>query len=361
MRILSANAVFVKFQPVIGASNATFADTTHAEWNGAVRTHISQRSNFSVSWPEHYDRLAKNRASDRCVRYIFGPRAHIPSIANERHEKLRELISPRYGAESICQDGHIVRDELRALHSKGGLVHLTCERTEKRMNRIIESAAEESVGEDHRVRVARLRREIMRARLLSAVLEVYPGNEADGRAVIDDVVTRAAVARSTFYKYFDSLDQAVGELGLKLADEAARTNAVILEAIQDPVLRSITAFQLCLYRAKIDPKWGTFVAHLRLPAPDHILMRDVAANFVEGINIGSFRVPSIAAAVNLVIDALVGGVRHVAQQGGDQEYIEALCTMVLAASGVSESEAAQQVVLSKQILRTKGHKLPWWR
>ncbi len=229
------------------------------------------------------------------------------------------------------------------------------------MNRIIESAAEESVGEDHRVRVARLRREIMRARLLSAVLEVYPGNEADGRAVIDDVVTRAAVARSTFYKYFDSLDQAVGELGLKLADEAARTNAVILEAIQDPVLRSITAFQLCLYRAKIDPKWGTFVAHLRLPAPDHILMRDVAANFVEGINIGSFRVPSIAAAVNLVIDALVGGVRHVAQQGGDQEYIEALCTMVLAASGVSESEAAQQVVLSKQILRTKGHKLPWWR
>lgn len=218
-----------------------------------------------------------------------------------------------------------------------------------------------SVVEDHRVRVARERRESMRARLLSAVLAVYPGEHADGRMVIDDVVNHADVARSTFYKYFVSLNQAVGELGLKLADETAVTNAAIYDAIEDPVLRSTTAFLLCLHRARIDPRWGAFVAHMRFPQPDHILTRGVAANFAAGIESGAFRVKRVDAAINMVIDVLIGGIRRVAEQDGDADYIEALCVMALIASGVPERTATRQVALSMEILRREGHKLPWWR
>ena len=218
-----------------------------------------------------------------------------------------------------------------------------------------------SVMEDHRVRVARERRENMRARLLSAVLAVYPGEHADGRTVIDDVVNYAGVARSTFYKYFDSLDQAVGELGLKLADETAIANAAIYEAIEDPVLRSTTAFLLCLHRARIDPRWGAFVAHMRFPQPDHIIMRGVAANFAAGIEIGAFRVKRVDAAINLVVDVLIGGIGRVIEQDCDADYIESLCIMVLTASGVPMPTATRQVALSMEILQREGHKLSWWR
>lgn len=222
-------------------------------------------------------------------------------------------------------------------------------------------AAHEPNREDHRVRVARARRATMRDRILTSVLAVYPGGPGEARAGTDNVVNHAGVARSTFYKYFESLDQAVGELGLKLVDETAVSDSVIVDKIQDPVLRSITAFLLCLYRAKSDPHWGAFVAHMRIPKPDHILTRGVAANFAAGIELGVFRVPCVDAAVNLVIDVLIGGVRYVAEQGGGQDYIESLGVMVLTASGVPAPDAERQVAHSMQILQTEGPKLPWWR
>ncbi len=213
---------------------------------------------------------------------------------------------------------------------------------------------------DHRVRVARKRREAMRARLLEAVLAVYPGDNVDGRAGIDDVIRHADVARSTFYRFFDSLDQAVAELGLQLADETAVSNAVIYEGIEDPVLRSTTAFLLYIHRAWIDNRWGTFVAHMGFPQPDHILMRGITANFLSGMECGAFVVDNVDAAINLVVDVLLGGIRHVAEQGGDDRYIAALCSMVLIASGVSRQEAERQVGVATRILEAEGPKLPWW-
>ena len=73
--------------------------------------------------------------------------------------------------------------------------------------------------EDHRVRVAREKRERMKARILQSVLSVCSGVEASGPAVIDDVIRHAEVARGTFYKYYNSLDEAIAELGSVLADE----------------------------------------------------------------------------------------------------------------------------------------------
>jgi AcrR family transcriptional regulator len=95
-------------------------------------------------------------------------------------------------------------------------------------------------SEDHRVRVAREKRERMRAQLLDAVLAVYPGQSEGGPAVIDDVIKVANVARGTFYKYFPSLEAAVSELGAKLADEMIAAIAAVYEPIEDPVQRSAT-------------------------------------------------------------------------------------------------------------------------
>ena len=73
--------------------------------------------------------------------------------------------------------------------------------------------------EDHRVRVGRQKRERMRAHLLKSVFSVCSRETLRDPASIDDVVKDASVSRGTFYKYFDSLDEAISELGLQMADE----------------------------------------------------------------------------------------------------------------------------------------------
>src|SRR3546814_14199269 len=57
----------------------------------------------------------------------------------------------------------------------------------------------------------------MRARLLDAVLDLYQPGRGGAHLVIDDVIQTAGVSRGTFYKYFESLEEAVDELGERLA------------------------------------------------------------------------------------------------------------------------------------------------
>ena len=98
--------------------------------------------------------------------------------------------------------------------------------------------------EDHRIRVGRERRERMRHRLLQSVLQVRSGKGGRNLAVIDDVIKDASVSRGTFYKYFDSLDQAESELALQMADEMTTGIMSVYDVLDDPVLRTATGFQL---------------------------------------------------------------------------------------------------------------------
>src|SRR3546814_17148478 len=71
--------------------------------------------------------------------------------------------------------------------------------------------------EDFRIRVAADRRERMRARLLDAVLDLYQPGRGGPHLVIEDVIQTAGVFRGTFYKYFESLEDAVNEPGERMA------------------------------------------------------------------------------------------------------------------------------------------------
>jgi AcrR family transcriptional regulator len=112
--------------------------------------------------------------------------------------------------------------------------------------------------EDHRVRVAGEKRERMRDHLLGAVLAVYPGKPGQGPAVIDDVIRVAKVSRGTFYKYYPSLEEAVAELGAKLAAEWWRPSArsTILSRIRynDPRPPSN-----CTYRGRLSSRSGVYL------------------------------------------------------------------------------------------------------
>jgi AcrR family transcriptional regulator len=216
--------------------------------------------------------------------------------------------------------------------------------------------------EDHRVRVARDKRARMKARLLDAVLAVYPAKHGKGAAVIDDVIQAAKVARGTFYKYYPSLEDAVGELGAKLADEMIAAIASVYDTLDEPVERSATGFQLYLSRAIIEPKWGVFVAHLDHLNPNHQMILHVTADFTNGTKAGLYDIRSIDVAVRLLVGTLTEGIKGIIEGSGSRAYIEALTGMMLRSLGVPPKSADKAAVnASKRLHKEAPGKLSWWK
>jgi len=112
------------------------------------------------------------------------------------------------------------------------------------------------IKEDHRVRVAKIRRKKMRQRLLRAVMACF----ARGERQIDAVIVEAGTSRATFYKYFDSVDEAVDAAGDDLRTELRKDIRVLVDETADPLGRISAGIQIFLIRSVMDPVWGAFVS-----------------------------------------------------------------------------------------------------
>ena len=202
----------------------------------------------------------------------------------------------------------------------------------------------------------------MRAQLLDAVLSVYPGQSGRGQAVIDDVIRDANVARGTFYKYFPSLEDAVSELGAKLAHEMVAAIASLYDTLENPVERSATGFQLYLSRAIIEPKWAEFVSHLNHLKPDNQLILRITADLTSGAKAGLYDLRSVDVGVRLVIGATLEGIKGIIDGHGSRAYVETMAGMVLRGLGVPPKAADKAVEKASRRLHEEGpSKLSWWR
>lgn len=224
-----------------------------------------------------------------------------------------------------------------------------------------EAPADRPVTEDHRVRVARERRARMRAHLLEAVLHVCSAETARSPAVIDDVVRQAAVSRGSFYKYFDSLDEAVAELGLQLADEMTASILSVYDVLEDPVLRTATGFQMFLIRAMMEPNWGSFIAQIGLLRGEHLFTSKIRDDISLGIETGDYVVPDIETASDLLMGAKIEAIRRLIDRGGSVDYIHSMTSLVLRGFGVTASKADKSVIKAFHRLTTEAvGKIPWW-
>ena len=216
--------------------------------------------------------------------------------------------------------------------------------------------------EDHRVRVGRQRREKMRAHLLHSVLAVCSVEGRREPALIDDVVRHAEVSRGTFYKYFDSMDLAVAELGLQLADEMTTGILSVYDVLEDPVMRTATGFQMFLLRSIIEPHWGAFIAHIALLTPDNLVTQKIRDDIRLGIETGDYAVASIDWASDLLMGTKIEAIRRLISQGGDADYVRAMAGLVLRSFGVSPAKADKCVLKSfeRLVVEAPG-KISWWR
>lgn len=201
----------------------------------------------------------------------------------------------------------------------------------------------------------------MRNQLLQSVLAVCSGRGAASAAVIDDVVKHASVSRGTFYNHFVSIEQAVSELGLRLADEMTQGILSVYDVLEDPILRTATGFQMFLVRAAIEPDWGAFIAHIGLLGTGDLFSSKIRSDIQLGVDTGDYVVPSIDIATDLLMGAKIEAVRRVIQ-GARLDYVHRMTSIVLRSFGVTPVQADSNVIAAyNRLEREAPGKISWWR
>ena len=205
----------------------------------------------------------------------------------------------------------------------------------------------------------------MRERLITATMDAYLQAEPSRHPVIDDVIRVAAVSRGTFYKYFDSLDEVLAEIGRRVADEMLASFSLIFGDSDDAAMRVASGPLMALARSAMEPRHGAFISrvdfidYLAGPDPRHQL---VERSLIAGREAGVLKFQSLPAAIDAVIGLSVEGARRILRTRTlDGAYIREVATMVLLALGLPRRAADQAVSKAWQRLQQSKQHLPWWQ
>lgn len=203
----------------------------------------------------------------------------------------------------------------------------------------------------------------MRAHLLDAVMAVCSSEGKGHGAVIDDVIRHADVSRGTFYKYFDTLEQATAALAHKMADEMAGGGIEkVYDSVVEPLLRTCTGFQLYLLRALIEPQWGDFFCHVGLLNSESALSARIVGDIEAGMASGDYAVPSIQIALDMLIGTKVEAIRRIISGNVGPDYIVAMTAVVLRALGTSAPKSDHVSARAfERICREAPQNLSWWK
>lgn len=206
---------------------------------------------------------------------------------------------------------------------------------------------------DHRAATAQKKREEMRARILDATIRVFATIQDDA-PVIEDVVREAGISRGTFYKHFDSLDQALVATGGEAHARMMRDILPLYDFLKEPWQRVAVGFRLFMVRAWQDPKWAFFVTRLDTWRCDSQLGRSIAGDLRLGRAQGCFVVDDLTVATEFLMGASAGTV-HAFRRGvqDPQGYMDASLRMVF------RCLAAEPALAERAIAFAREHMADW--
>ncbi len=240
-----------------------------------------------------------------------------------------------------------------------------CRLVEAAVLAIIEDREQDLVTPGFRVRVAKERRERMRARLLSATFDVYQSASAAEPAVIDDVIRHAGVSRGTFYKYFSTLEQAVAELGSQMALDLLQSIKAVYCNVDDAAERVVGGALMPLARAAMQPRWGAFTSRVDFTqqglSRHDLLLGFTMESLVSAREEKILAFESPTAAMDLVVGVVVEGMRRSANgYNTDQAYIRELLVFILSGLGAERQGALRIAAAAWNRLVVNAEDFEWW-
>jgi TetR/AcrR family transcriptional regulator, ethionamide resistance regulator len=197
------------------------------------------------------------------------------------------------------------------------------------------------ISSDHRPLVAAQRRERMRSRLMAAALALAtePGVEA---VSIDAVITRAGVARGTFYKYFDTPAALMQEVGLEVSDALIRAMNPVMSQMLNPAERISAGVRTVLRLAREHPQVGGYIVRSGWPAMDvsHAFFTLVGNDLEKAIQQGFFEAMPLELALSAIAGTTIGAM-HAIMTAVElpEDFPEQTAEAVLRALGLPSEEA----------------------
>ena len=218
-------------------------------------------------------------------------------------------------------------------------------------------------NEDHRIRVAKIRRERMVARLLQAVMQCYGDHVVNGPPTVEEVIDVAKVSRATFYKYFNSVDEAIEQRAIELVDEMIDSLKDLVDAKMRPILQFTVSVHLFLLRSVLDPTWAAFVARSDLLRTDGILINGLDFHLANAIDDSDLFFADQEAARILAIGTLRETIRSISRDERSRRgLVDEITKMILVGLGAERAVADQLVRDATIFIRGAApDRLPWWR
>lgn len=220
-------------------------------------------------------------------------------------------------------------------------------------------------AEDFRSRVAAEKRVRMRERLVDATLQAYAGSAPGLRPVIDDVVRVAGVSRGSFYKYFDSIEDILPELGQRMADEMVTTFQRLLGDVADPAVRTAAGPLLSFCRSAMDPAHVACTSSVDFDVyfgTGQLHGMAVTDQLQAARQAGVLRFESLEAAIDLAVGATLEGSRRVQRMPKlDTVHALALTAGILCGLGMARAPAQRAANEALRLLLQRCADLPWWR
>jgi hypothetical protein len=158
---------------------------------------------------------------------------------------------------------------------------------------------------------------------------------------IDDLVNKAEVSRSTFYKVFHSVDGLFKELGKKLTNEI--TEYTLSHSPQIPDAASRVAIKT--KRALLFVTKAPFLASLLLKAewpssdPNHMMYKDIEKDFIDGKAQGYFSDMPPSIGTNLILGCLRGAAKDILETKQPDDYADKVVYQILISLGVDQKIA----------------------
>jgi len=181
-------------------------------------------------------------------------------------------------------------------------------------------------------------------------MHVYAEHKIE-RPVIEDVVRKAEVSRGTFYKYFDSLDEALVAVGKQVSDQFTLDILPVYDVLAEPWQRFSVGFRLFLIRALIDGKWAAFVIRMDVWPHESLVAKYMSADLKVGKERGQFSFDDLDAATDFLMGASAGGIQAIRQGLTDpQGYIDAAVRMGLKSLGCDSRMCDRGVSFSRKHL-----------
>lgn len=197
-----------------------------------------------------------------------------------------------------------------------------------------------TISEDHRTRVAAVRREKMRGRLLDSALHIISANGLAALS-IDRLIAHAEVSRGTFYKYYDAPNTLVRELALGISNELILHAEPLVLKLVDPAARIATGVRALMYICAAQPVLGHFLVHLGWSDinQQHQMFNFVKRDVDEGQRLQRFLPMAPDLALCLVGISAIAGIQVMLLSPNPRGIPEQTAAAVLRALGMKNEDA----------------------